>query len=112
MTTARKPVQPPQPRQARPLAKQPAQKNPATKDIMQRVRRVIRDSQGQITVPSIAKDTGLSRKDMNEWVGGYRSMPSLDSLVAIIRWLSRHDRHFIREVIKSQSIVSVGSIEL
>lgn len=82
-----------------------------TREIMQRVRRAIRDSKGKITIPGLAEETGLSRKDMNEWVGGYRSMPSQDSLIAIFRWLTRHDRDFIRDVLRSETIVSVGIIE-
>lgn len=108
---ARKPVTPPAPKLNRPLASSPEPKNPITTEIMQRVRRVIASSKGLINITAIAEELDISRPKLGEWVACWRSSPSGDNLMAIIRWLSRHDETFVPEIILSRSIQFRGEVE-
>lgn len=110
--TARKPVTPPAPKLTRPLAQpQATPKNPITTEIMQRVRRVIRDSRGLITTKTIAQEIHANPNQVREWVGSWRSTPYGDNLIKICRWLTRHDFNFISEIIGSKRIRFRGAIQ-
>lgn len=111
-TTSRKPVTPPAPKLTRPLAQpQATPKNPITTEIMQRVRRVIRDSRGLITTKTIAEEIDVSPNQMREWTTCWRSFPCADNLVKVMRWLARHDSDFVKEIIEKRSIRFRGTVD-
>lgn len=112
MTTSRKPPLPPKPKLTRaPAKQQPEPKNPITQEIMQRVRRVILNSEGQITTSTIAEELGICRASIREWVNCSRSMPGADNLISLLRWLADHDNGLvITEVIAPKKIRFRGEV--
>lgn len=110
MTTARKPVQSPKQRLTRaPIKPKPdPTKNVLIKEIIQRVRRVIRDR--GITISTAAAEIDVNDRQLAEWVSCFRSFPFGDPLAKIFIWLFRNDRSFKREFFESNPIVSVGII--
>lgn len=111
--TARKPPLPPNPKLTRaPAKQQPEPRNPITTEIMQRVRRVIVSSQGQITTASIADELGINRRQFAEWISCYRAQPYGDNLISIIRWLIHHDLFLIPEVFTALKIKFRGEVDL
>lgn len=109
-TTSRKPPTPPAPKLTRPLAQQPPPKHPLTHEVMQRIRKAIRDSAGKITLTTFAADIDCNPKQAREWVSILRAAPVGDALIKSILWLVRHDPTFNREFLKADKIVSVGII--
>jgi hypothetical protein len=105
----RKPVTPPKPRITRPLVQPTPQRNPITSEIMQRVRRVIRDR--QITIPLVADEAEVSRHQLAEWVSHKGGAPYGDNLVKLIRWLALYDKTFVREVVQSSKVRFRGSVD-
>lgn len=78
---------------------------------MQRIRKVIEDSQGKVTYPSIAKELGTSTSQVSEWIAGWRSAPGSERFAELCRWLARRDLEALREVFEARRIKSIGHIE-
>lgn len=101
MTTARKPPVSPKPKLTRAPAPTSEPRNPITRKIIGRIQKVITDSQGQITTSTIATEADLPRAKVYEWLGGWRSTPSGDNLIALIGWLVLHgEERFVRQVFR------------
>lgn len=110
---SRKPPLPPKPKLTRAPAKtHPEPRNPITTEIMQRVRRVIVNSEGQITTATIADELGINRRQFAEWVSCYRAAPSGDNLLNIIRWLIPHDLFLVPEVFTALKVKFRGEVSL
>lgn len=111
MTTARRPPQPPTPRQTRPLAQPKPQARPLTTEIIQRIRRVVEKSDGAITYETMAAEMGASRAQIAEWVGGYRSAPNSESMIQLCRWLAKRDATFLKQVFMGRTVKSIGRVD-
>lgn len=107
----RKPVQSPKPAITRAPAKT---RNPMTTEVMQRVRRVIVNSQGQITSHSIADELGFGRRQFDEWLACWRATPTNteDALLKIIRWLVPHDLFLVPEVFTALNVKFRGEVSM
>lgn len=112
MTTSRKPPLPPKPKLTRAPAKPiPESKNPITQEIMQRIRRVIAKSDGQITIQTIAEELDIPRQACSEYISCSRATPGGDRFAKFIRWLAIRDSTFIPEVIIVKKIHFRGEVE-
>lgn len=112
MTTSRRPPTPPKPKLTRPLAtpKPTNGDRPLTTEVMQRIRRVMEQSQGEISFPSIARDVGQNSNQISEWIGGWRSAPGSERFAELCRWLAQHDPEALREVFESRRLKSIGQV--
>lgn len=117
-TNARKPPSAPEPRHVnRPLAQPSPEptKNPLTTEVMQRIRKVIHDSQGAITVTSAAEEIGLPRQQLNEYLKSSRSAPNSERLCEMQRWLAKRDPKFLPEFFLAKKVKAtkpVGALHI
>lgn len=113
MTTSRKPPQPPTPRLTRPLAqpKVPHAQRPLTTEIMQRIRKVIEDSNGALNCVTIAQDIDAHKNQVVEWISGFRAAPGSERFAELCRWLAQHDPLSLREVFEPRQIKTIGKIQ-
>lgn len=110
--TARKPPLPPKPKLTRAPAKtQPESKNPITTEIMQRIRRVIAKSDGQITIQTIAEELDIPRQACSEYISCSRATPGGDRFAKFFIWIHKHDPTFRPDVLDSKTIRFRGEVE-
>lgn len=96
MTTARKPPQPPTPRQTRPLAQPKPQARPLTTELMSRLKAIRDGSEGKITNETLAKELEKTKQEIAEWLGSYRSAPNSETTIAFILFGLTHDKNLLK----------------
>lgn len=72
-------------------SKRPAKPKPETARLMKRLRKVIDDSNGEITQEVVAKEIGVVKTVISEWMAMRRSLPNSESTLAILLFVSKHE---------------------
>lgn len=97
----KKPIIPPSPRHInKPLAqpKGGAQARPKTAALMARCKAIRDESEGKIDNASIATALGITKAEVCEHLGAYRSAPSSESTISYILLFLGHDKNLLKNL--------------
>lgn len=88
------PLPPTRPRQVnRPLkSKRVKQLTPKTDRLMERIVKILAESEGKLTRAMLAREMGKTPEEISEYLRRYRSNPSSECALAMQEWAARNEK--------------------